>query len=161
MKYLKTYNESIKSLMTPKEVDFSKLSTDKILTKSVEFDLLDGFKYLIDNDLVDETTKYIIEKYKLGLHQGELKDYEEWFLNQLIDLNVFKSKNNKNVLIYKKGDDTLFNYNEENKVFYYDYYKIYSVFESKFELNKLLINSIVKGMVEEHLKIKVDTTYVA
>jgi len=162
MKHLKTYNESIKDILKPKSndkigEDLFKLSPSEILRKSIEFNYLNGFRYLCVNDLVDETTKYILEKYELGLHQDEpLKDYEKWFLNQITDLNISRSKHN-NILMYKKNNEVLFNYDEDNYTFYYDYDKIYSIFKSKFNLNNQLINILVKSLVEEHLKIRVDT----
>jgi len=162
MKYLKSYNESLKDYLKSKSDDdilrdLINLPPEEILNKSIKFNFIYGFKYLIDNNLVDKTTKYIIEKYKLGLHQNEMKDYEKWFLKQLNGLNVYRSKYN-NFLIYKKGSSVLFNYNEINYIFYYDYDKIYSIFLLKFDINYQLQKILVKGLVEEHLKIRVNTS---
>jgi len=161
MKYLISYNESIKNVLKPKSDNdilnnLKDLSPDEIFKKSVEFNFSNGFKYLIDNNLIDNDTKYIIEKYKFGLHQNEMKDYESWFINQLNDLNVYRSILDKNVLIYKKNDNTLFNYNEKNYTFYYDYNKIYRFFKLKFNLNDDQSNILVKGIIEKQFKIRVD-----
>jgi hypothetical protein len=120
------------------------------------------FEYLLSikeiKEKFNQNEIYIIEKYKLGLHQNEMIECEKWFLDQLTDLEVFKSKHYQNILIYKKGDNVLFNYDEKSYDFYHDFYKIYKIFESKFDLNYLCVKLIVKGMVEEHLKIMVNTT---
>lgn len=161
MKYLKSYNESIKNILKPKSSEkigeeLFKLSPKEILEKSIKYNLLYGFKYLCDNNLVDETTKYIIEKYKFNLHhQNELKNYEKWFLEQLADLNILKS-NNDDILIYKKNNNLLFNYNKENNTLYNDYDNIYSIFKSKFNLDDQQINILTMGLVEKELKIKVN-----
>ena len=112
MRYLKSYNESIKDFLKPKSDDkideeLIKLSPSEILKKSVEYNHINGFKYLLDNNLVDETAKYLIEKYQFGMHQDEMKDYEEWFLEQLKELDVSRSKKYKVVILYKKNHKKL------------------------------------------------------
>ena len=161
MKYLKSYNESIKNYLKPKLEEeilkgFENLTSDDIFKKSLEFNLLYGFKYLIDNNLVDENTKYIIEKYKFDLHQDEIKDYEKWFLEQLTDLKIKKSEEDEYILIYQKDGIILFNYDNKNNNFYYNHHKIDIIFKTKFKLNDLGVKILVKGMVEEYLKIKVN-----
>lgn len=162
MKYLKSYNESLKNILKPKSYEqiLSKLinlSPNIILQKSIEHNFLDGFKYLIDNNLVDETTKYLLEKYKFGLHQDVMKDYEKWFLEQLNNLDIYKSKNYKNTIIYKKRNNTIFNYDNEYYIFYYSE-NIYLLFESKFKFNYSLQKILINGMVEKYLKIKSNIT---
>lgn len=160
MKYLKNYNESIKNSLKPKsddkiEEELFKKSHDEILNKSIRFNYLKGFKYLIDNNLVDETTKYILEKYKFGLHPDEKRDYEYWFLQELKSSYSYKSGI---YIFYKKPNDknNTFMYDEENYIFYNDYDKIYRTFLVKFKLNFDQIYILIKGMVEKNLKIRVD-----
>jgi hypothetical protein len=107
----------------------------------------------IDEELTEDQI-YILEKYQLGLHQDEEKDYEIWFRKLLTDLDVNRSKLNSDVLIYKKNNVVLYNYNEKNGYFYIDVGRIWSVFQSKYQLNNNEISLLTKGMVEEHLNLK-------
>lgn len=94
-------------------------------------------------------TIYIIEKYKFGLHQqDELKECEIWFIEQLINL---KSYVRNKIIIYKKDDVVLFNYNDG--YFYVDYDKIWSILESKFELGGISIMFLITSLVQKYLKL--------
>jgi hypothetical protein len=184
MKYLRTYYENIRNLMTPKSDDeilksLKDLDNYDILQKSIDNNFLKGVELALQHELTNrdivliiikifyinnkelvrllldkvrnkltEDQVYILEKYKLGLHQNEEKPYERWFKDQLSDLSVSRSKEYSSVLIYKKDDIVLYNYEEKNEDFYIDYNKIWSIFESKYFLKnneiKLLTKSIVK-----------------
>jgi hypothetical protein len=190
MKYLRSYNESLRDLMVPKpEEEILKslkgLDNSDLLRKSIENEFVKGIEIvdfdklkgddiiyiknkifyiknkeivrLLYNKIKDELNDdqiYIIEKYKLGLHQDEEKDYEIWFKEQLTDLDINRSTKDYDILIYKKDGITLYNYNEKNRYFWFDYDKIWIVFKSKFHLNSQEINLLTKGMVEEHLNLK-------
>jgi len=160
MKYLKTYNESLDFFPVATDEDILekllKLSPDEILTQSIRYNILKGFEYLIYNNLVDDNTKYLLEKYKLGLQQHQLKDYEKWFLKKLKNLTIYKSQIHDDTSIYKENDVALFKYNRKECILHYSYPKIRIVFITKFNLNLIQSNILVKGMVEEHLKIKID-----
>jgi hypothetical protein len=190
MKYLKSYNESLRDLMVPKSEEeilksLKKLDNSDILYKSIEYEFLKGVELALQNKLTkgditfikDDIFKiknkeivkllldkfkdkltveqiYIIEKYKLGLHQNEEKDYEIWFKTMLNDLNVSRSTIISYYLIYKKNGIALYNYDEKNNNFWIDHDKIWSVFESKFHLNYDEIKLLTKGMMEEYLNLK-------
>jgi hypothetical protein len=190
MKYLKSYNESIRDLMVPKSEEeilksLKGLSNSDILRKSIENDFIKGIelalqnklKYdditFIKNEIFDINNKeivrllldkvkdklnddqiYIIEKYKLGLHQDEEKNYEIWFKEMLTDLEINRSIKKLEVLIYKKDGEVLYNYNEKSGWFDIDYEKIWSVFNKKFHLKYDEIKILTKDIVEEHLNLK-------
>jgi hypothetical protein len=189
MKYLKSYNESLRDLMTPKSEDeimksLKGLDNSEILKKSIDNEFIKGVKIALQHKLTDnninfikykigninnkeivrlllnkvsnnltENQIYIIEKYKLGLHQNEEKDYEIWFKELLTDLDISRSKEDVDELIYKKDGKVLYYYNEKYKDFYIDYYKIWLVFKEKFQFNNNEIRLLTKGMVEEHLNL--------
>jgi hypothetical protein len=190
MKYLRSYNESIRDLMTPKSEEeilksLKGLSNSDLLKKSIKYEFLKGvelalqnklkyddihliiykiFTYIKNKEIIrllfnkvkNELNKdqiYIIEKYIFGLHLNEEKDYEIWFKIMLTDLEINRSTKNSDVLIYKKDDDVLFNYNEKYNIFMIDYYEIWKVFESKFHFNDIVIRLLTKNMIEKHLNL--------
>jgi hypothetical protein len=51
----------LKYLKPKNNIDLSNMSSDNILSKSILYDYIDGYKYLIDNNLTDDTLKYIIK----------------------------------------------------------------------------------------------------
>lgn len=166
MKHLKSYNESIKDYLKPKSDDviiknFKDMKTYDILKMSIEYNMKSGFKYLVDNDLICVNLKYLIEKYQMGLHQNEpLKGYEKWLLNKFTDLEVYRSTINSDILIYKKDDNVLFNYNEKNKNFFIEYKNINIPLISLslvFHEQQVL----VQGMAEKYLNIEVDKVGIA
>jgi hypothetical protein len=66
MKYLKTYNESLRDKMIPKTDEeiwdhLKNLSPKEILIKSVEYNYIKGVKYVVENNLDDNIKKYIIK----------------------------------------------------------------------------------------------------
>jgi hypothetical protein len=156
-------NDFIKGIEFALQYEIS--NADILLIKDKIFDiknkeivrlLLDRIKDKLTGDQI-----YILEKYVFGLHQDEEKDYEKWFKEMLTDLEVSRSKQNNDILIYKKGNVVLYNYEEKNRWFYISCNKIWSVFRSKyhfnFEYNE--IDLLTKCIVEEHLNLKDITTY--
>jgi hypothetical protein len=119
------------------------------------------FEYLLSvkeiREKINENEIYIIDKYIFGLHQDKMIECEKWFLEQLTDLNIYRSKNDKDILIYEKEENILFKYNEKLNIFYYNYNKIYSIFKTTFNLNYLYVNLIIINMVKKYFKIIVDT----
>jgi hypothetical protein len=194
MKYLRSYNESLRDLMTPKSENeilnsLKGLTNIDILCKSINYEFIKGVEIALQNELTKNDIKYIkeqifyiknkeiiklllnkikddlttdqiyiLEKYKLGLHQDEKRPYEIWFKTMLTNLEISKSKLNSNILIYKKNEIVLYNYNKENKYFWVNCDKIWSVFELKFHLNYHEISILTKGMVKEHLNLMDITT---
>ena len=128
MKYLKTYNESLRDKMKPKSDgdilnSLKNLPDEKILSESLKNNFFAGIKYVLDKDIdfnsnlqsfnlnrlfdfltvIDNKEQikyvlynknlygflpkdfiYVVEKYKLGLHQNENKDFEV-YLNDVFD----------------------------------------------------------------------------
>jgi signal peptidase I len=102
---------------------------------------------------MEEETLDIIKK----IQEARSPKYFLW--NIIKDLEWFASERYTDYLIGKKGDIIYLNYDKENHILYYDFYEIYEILESKYHLNELEANKLVSGMVSEHFKLKVDTTY--
>jgi hypothetical protein len=111
------------------------------------------------NDIVEKLSKdelYLLEKYKLGLHQDQMKDYEEWFFEKLTSSKVYRAKFNSNILIYLKGSHPIFNYDQNKYQFLCDHYDIYLILKSTFKLDYNQTYLLIKGMAEKYLNIKID-----
>lgn len=108
---------------------------------------------LIKNDKIREKMGefkiYIFEKYILGLHQNEQKDYEKYFKDFLKDLKVFNSKNNK-YIIYKKDNMCVFNYEKEFDNYLVNH-EIFQVLNEKYKLNYSESYVLIKLMLEKYL----------
>jgi hypothetical protein len=190
MKFLKSYNESLRDLMTPKSEEeilksLKGLSNSDLLKKSIDNEFINGvelalqkelttneinyiknkiFFYIKNKEIVrllldkvkNELTEdqiYLLEKYQLGLHQDEEKEYESWFRTMLTDLEISRSTINPGYLIYKKDGVVLYNYDEKIKWFWVDYKKIWLIFEKKYYFNFDEIRLLTKGMVKKHLNL--------
>ena len=85
----------------------------------------DDMEYLLkDKQIIRFLTsdqKYVLEKYRLGMHQNEIRDYEKRLIEQLDRTDYYQSKSNPSVMIgkNKKGDKNLFNYNKNSKLLTY------------------------------------------
>jgi hypothetical protein len=123
----------------------------------------DVIKFIINNNklcyILDADDKYILEKYKLGLHQDEEKNYEIWFKEMLTDLDISKSTINSNIITYTKNNNVLYYYDKKNNEFWYKHIKIWLVFNSRFNLNSYNINMLTKYMVEKYLNLNNIKTY--
>ena len=145
---LKVYNIDI-------EIDslvIYKINFEELYILSVEDDY--------DIQFVTATTK-IIEYNPRGeeIHIEEEtpdKQYslaEQWFLEQLTDLEEVRLSKYPDSIFYKKNGEVLFEYDKETKYFWVSEEKIWSFFESNFGLNYQEIKELIKGMVEEHLNL--------
>ena len=120
--------------------------------------------YKNSSDEVKEILKFIFSNKDLGFI-----DFEQETRNEILEIikknikNVrFLDKNNNNSVlptsrfeIFDEKGDWLFDidYNEENKHFWYSYNRIFKVFfNSKHDINSMNFNNIMKGVVEEDLK---------
>jgi hypothetical protein len=191
MKYLKSYNESLRNLMTPKSEDeilksLKGLDNSDILQKSIKYEFLKGIKLALQNELTENDISfikenicnienlqiiillldiiknklgkeglYLIEKYKLGLHQDEEKPYEIWFKTQLTDLDIDKSKQDNQIILFKKDKDILFYYNERNKRIFINFSKIWIKLSLNFNLNFGDIKILTKYIIINQLKLDV------
>ena len=94
--------------------------------------------------------KDIIRKIKYS----RLKPEESWFIDILWNLKEYTSDKYPDSIFYKKDDILLFEYNLKFGYFCYDFSKIWLVFYKKFGLNSQEMNTLIKGLVEEHLNLK-------
>ena len=78
------------------------------------------------------------------------------FLDDLFSkLESKQSVKVKEYIIYFIDDQIYANYNTKTKDFFYNYDKIYSVLKSEFGLNYQKVKELIRGMVDEHLKLGV------
>jgi hypothetical protein len=153
MKTYKEYiNEGVRDQMTPKQLNYSKLAPYKVIELSFKYDMVDELKYLIKYDKIKGDTKYLIEKYVLNLHNDEIKDYEEWMLNQMNDLDIDDSGNM--IFFIDKDNDVFGGYNSSDKILLINS-KIIKLIEDKFKLTTIDINLLIKFMANKYLNIKV------
>jgi hypothetical protein len=195
MKYLKSYNESIRDLMTPKsEEDILKslkgLSNSELLQKSIKYEFLKGIEIALQNELtindiqfiqnyllysinidiikllitnnqiinkLDKISIYLVEKYKLGLHQHKEKHCEKWFKNILDNIYEFDKYNN--TIIKYKSNGYNFSYDILTNYFWFDYDSIWYIFEKIYNLNYMQISLLTKYMLEKYLNIKIIKTH--
>jgi hypothetical protein len=94
----------------------------------------------------------------LNLPYKNLSTPELWFKDLLNQMDTYKSPDYPNSIFFHINKDVYMQYTKNTKFLYYDYNQIYSVLASKFELNSNQIIELVKGMVEEHYKLEIDTT---
>ena len=85
---------------------------------------------------------------------SRLKPEERFLINMLLNLKEYVSDRYPDFIFYKKDNEILFHYNLKSHVFFCDYNKIWSIFETKYHLNDNKIKELIKGIVEEYLKFK-------
>jgi len=88
------------------------------------------------------------------LKKRRMKPEERWFIDILLDLKEYTSDKYSNLIFYKKDNEILFKYNLKNRFFYCNYDKTWSIFESKYHLSYKQIIELIKGKVDEHLKLR-------
>jgi hypothetical protein len=94
--------------------------------------------------------KDILRKIKYS----RLKPEERFLIDILHNVTIFENEEYPNNLYYKYNNEIVFNYNLKNGNFYANNTKIWSILNSKFHLNYQQVSLLIKGMVEEHLKLK-------
>ena len=107
-------------------------------------------KKLIDN--IDNST---IEKICDLLRNDESqknKEMVDFFLSKFNGSTV--KLENGYVKYFTPNGDWLFTQNNEKNECYVSYQQIWSVYKSKYELNQQQINEFIKGILEEHFKLK-------
>jgi len=119
------------------------------MKKVIEFDVPEGYKEVI----VKENSQIIINFIKI-----DNKEMEDFFKPFLTDLMIIIKPEFPNSVFYKKDGEVIFELyqdseNKEKRYFYVDYYKIWSVFYNKFNLNYNETQSFIKGQVEDTLKL--------
>ena len=82
------------------------------------------------------------------------KEMENLFLELVVDLKIkIDEKKYPNCVYLFKNDEFYFHFNLKNSSFYVAYDKIWSIFQSKFQLNYSDIQSFMKYMLEKHFKL--------
>jgi hypothetical protein len=102
---------------------------------------------------MEEDVSDIIQKIQ------EARSPKYFFWSIIKDINWYKSEYDKNILIGKKYDIVYFNYDLKNYVLYYDFRKIHQILIEKYHLNEQTIKELIKCMVSEHTKLRVDTIF--
>jgi hypothetical protein len=120
--------------------------------KEIVFNIPDGY----EQDKESSTDKQIVFKYK----QIDVNKEVEKFLFEIFDGLIIDLKYNKGVISYKKDNHIYLLYNLEEKCLYYNYYKIYSVLESKYHLKEEVLNKLVEDIVHKILNLEAKTTLV-
>jgi hypothetical protein len=155
-------NEFIKGIELALQKELDKYEIDLIKLKIFYTKNKEIFKILFNKvkDKLNEDQIYILEKYKLGLHQDEKKDYEIWFKEQLTDLKIIKSKIYNNTIIYKKNDEVLYinNYFKDNNLFYINSDKIYNILYNNYHFGSDEFLLLIRGMVKKYLNLENNIT---
>jgi len=82
-----------------------------------------------------------------------------WLNKNYGDLEPYDNIKYPNYILYKKGDEVIFEYNKKSGSVYVNYDEIWSFFKSFFGMEYLQIQDITKRWVEEHYNLKVTTTW--
>ena len=100
----------------------------------------------------------LIRLIKLKKINGELDDLteqEKFFLSFFDDLDIQHYNNDIDLI---KNDVVYFSISLENKKFYYSYFYVFMVFKSKYDMNEMILNSLINGILENHLNLSGFTT---
>ena len=73
---------------------------------------------------------------------------EEEFIINLID--SCNKEPRKSGYVYKKGNEPYFVQNDSKKEFWFNFWKVYLVLESKFKLNYEEMKELIGGVIERH-----------
>jgi hypothetical protein len=193
MKYLKTYNESLRDKMKPKtdEEIFSELANEsdiEIFLHSLQNNYLKGIKHILDKKNLNyryinlikqhiysvknkeiikyflssrtikkhlkENTIYILEKYKLGLHQNEEKDFEK-YIKDILDYDNFNKDENN--ILYVKNNDLTFTIEIFENIYKHliiDKNKYYEIINFGINVKEMFL--IFKTLIKDKLNIEID-----
>lgn len=118
--------------------------------------------------------KYVLEKYRLGMHQNEVKGYEERLLDILKTLKYYESEDNPEIMVGKKKNKNYFNYNKtkheliwhlDNMSSFitgiddeddYESHRGDRMYGNEFKFGARYFNLIMKGVIGNYYKIKID-----
>ena len=101
-----------------------------------------------------------IKLQELGIELSDMEQKLLDFLNEnLSGLNIYTTHTYSNPLFFGKNKDNLIlKYNKENGYLYTHYDKIWSFFESKFDMEYTDIQKLIGWYVGETLNLKVNHT---
>ena len=95
-----------------------------------------------------------LEAVSVKVEMTKEQDMEEFFLSCLTGCDQIKDEGYPDDIFFKKDGIVYFEQDSEYEVFWCSYDKVWSVFEKRFGLSYVEIQSFVKGMVEKHLKLE-------
>ena len=105
----------------------------------------------------------IIRKYKLyrlGIPiDNDCLKIIKFIESNVLNLTEFKDPVYPDFVFYMKGDINMLQYNIKYKEVHVRYEGLCSVFSKQFNLEDTEIQQIIKDIVEEHYKLKVETVY--
>lgn len=103
---------------------------------------------------INDINIYILEKYKLGLHQNEEKDFEKYIKNLFKNLTVLESKTKPNLIIYKKDNFVFANYFKDRIAFLINSNYLWNtLLVKKYKLDFPQFRTILKPLVTKYLSI--------
>ena len=82
---------------------------------------------------------------------------EEEFIIELID--SCEKEPYRNGFLYKKDGEDYFHQDVKNKTFYFDYYDVFVVLESKFGLNYQEMRDLIEGVLDRHYNLRGYVTF--
>ena len=100
----------------------------------------------------------IIRKYKL-YQLGIIVDNDCLNIIKFIEDNVLNLTefNDPDFVFYMKGDINMFQYDIKNQYLHVRHEGLWSIFHNQFNLESSEIEQIMKDIVEDHYKLKVET----
>jgi hypothetical protein len=78
---------------------------------------------------------------------------EQFLFDIMKDMERIVDKNNSNIIWWKKNNRTYFKQDEKNKDLWCDYYLVWSVFYSEFDMNYDEIQALISNMMKKHYKL--------
>ena len=88
------------------------------------------------------------------IKEYRLNPADRFLYSIFFNLKEYYSAKYPNSVFYKKDNEILFEYDKKNGKFWCHYYKIWSVLESNYGLNKQEIKELIKDMAWKTLKLK-------
>jgi len=113
--------------------------------------IIDGNEVELPEDLILKIKEQLSSKTK----DDEMEDF---FLDCLNGCSILIKKEFPDSIFYVKNNEVWMEYDSKTNIFVLRYDRIWSVFESKFGLDDVVIKSFTKSMVEKHLKLSGVTT---
>jgi hypothetical protein len=106
-------------------------------------------------------TKEEIRNKIKAIKWARLSPAERFLIPIFNNLTEYHLDKYPNCIFYKYKGEIYFKHDKKNGVFWFSYYKIYEVLESKYNINYIEQRELIKGMVWEVLKLKVGIIFTA
>lgn len=139
------------------KLDINDINVSAIIESKIYYTSPEIVKYFLDNykDFFSDTDIYLLEKYILGLHQNEEKNYEKYIKNNISKYTFKKSTVNLECeLIYDENNIVIGNYFDDNLSYKIINLKniMYLNFKYKYHLNDNQAKIILKYAFEKIFK---------